>query len=38
MKALDFNDFCRVAEMMKDNKHLTKDGLEQIKKNQSWNE
>ena len=32
VKALDFNDFCRVAEMMKEKKHLTIEGLEQIKK------
>ena len=32
VKALDFADFCKVAEMMKDKKHLTKDGLEKIKK------
>ena len=32
VKALDFNDFCRVAEMMKEKKHLTSEGLEQIKK------
>ena len=25
VKALDFKDFCHVAEMMKDKKHLTKD-------------
>ena len=32
VKALDFKDFCLVASMMKDKKHLTKDGLEKIKK------
>ena len=32
VKALDFADFCKVAEMMKEKKHLTKAGLEEIKK------
>ena len=32
VKALDFADFCKVAKLMKDQKHLTKQGLEQIKK------
>lgn len=32
VKALDFSDFCKVAEMMKEKKHLTKEGLEIIKK------
>ena len=32
VKALDFADWCLVASMMKDKKHLTKDGLEKIKK------
>ena len=32
MKALDFSDFCRVAEMMKAKQHLTEEGLEKIKK------
>ena len=32
VKEQDFQDFCKVAEMMKEKKHLTKDGLEQIKK------
>lgn len=32
VKAQDFKDFCRVAELMKDKKHLTKEGLEEIKK------
>ena len=32
VKALDFKDFCLVASMMKDKKHLTKDGLDKIKK------
>ena len=31
VKALDFADWCKVAEMMKDNKHLTPEGLEQIR-------
>ena len=30
VKALDFADWCKVAEMMKYNKHLTPEGLEQI--------
>lgn len=29
-KALDYADFCRVADIMKDNGHLTADGLEKI--------
>ena len=32
VKALDFKDFCLVAEMMKEKKHLTTDGLEKIRK------
>ena len=32
VKALDFADWCKVAEMMKYKKHLTEEGLEQIKK------
>jgi len=32
VKAKDFNDFCKFAEMMKEKKHLTKAGLEKIKK------
>ena len=32
VKALDFADFCKVAEMMKDKKHLTAEGLDQIRK------
>ena len=32
VKALDFNDFSQVAELMKDNKHLTQQGLDQIRK------
>ena len=31
-KSKDFNDFCDVLEIMKEKKHLTKEGLEQIKK------
>lgn len=31
-KSKDFNDFCEVAEMMKEKRHLTQDGLEKIKK------
>lgn len=30
VKALDFQDFCIVADMMKDKKHLSKQGLELI--------
>ena len=30
VKAQDFKDFCRVAEIIKAKKHLTKEGLEQI--------
>ena len=32
VRVLDFNDFCKIAEMIKDKKHLTKEGLEEIKK------
>ena len=32
VKALDFADFCIVAEFIKQKKHLTSEGLEQIKK------
>ena len=32
MKGLDFADWCEVAEMMKDKKHLTAEGLDKIKK------
>ena len=32
VKALNFQDWCRVAELMKQQKHLTPDGLEQIRK------
>ena len=32
VKALDFSDFCRAVSLMKDKKHLTVEGLEQIRK------
>ena len=32
VKALDFADFCKAAELIKNKAHLTKDGLEQIRK------
>ena len=32
VKALYFKDFCLVASMMKDKKHFTKEGLDNIKK------
>ena len=32
VKALDFADFCKAAELMKNKAHLTKDGLEKIRK------
>jgi len=32
IKYLDFADFCQVAELMKESKHLTKEGLEEIKR------
>ena len=32
VKGLDFADWCEVAEMMKDKKHLTAEGLDKIKK------
>ena len=31
-KALDFADFCKAAELIKNKEHLTKEGLEQIRK------
>ena len=31
-KHKDFEDFCKVVEMMKEKKHLTKEGFEEIKK------
>ena len=31
VKALDFADWCKVAELMKEKKHLTKEGLEKIR-------
>ena len=31
-KAKDFNDWCIVADMIKNKLHLTEDGLEQIRK------
>ena len=31
VKALDFADWCKVAELMKEKKHLTAEGLEEIK-------
>ena len=38
VKVLDFGDFCQVAYIMKNKQHLTEEGLEQIKKNQSRHE
>ena len=32
VKSEDFADWCKVAEIMKQKKHLTVDGLEKIKK------
>ena len=32
VKAIDFADWCKVAEMMKEKKHLTPEGLDQIRK------
>ena len=32
VKALDFADWCKVAEIIKDKKHLTEEGFEKIKK------
>ena len=29
-KLLDFQDFCKVSKLVKEKKHLTKDGLDQI--------
>ena len=31
VKALDFADFCKVAELMKDKMHLTQEGLDKIR-------
>jgi hypothetical protein len=28
---LDFNDFCKIADFMKNKSHLTSEGLEQIR-------
>ena len=38
VKGIDFVDLCKVAELMKEEKHLTTGGLKQIKKNKSRNE
>ena len=32
VKAKDFSDWCKVAEMMKDKKYLTREGFQEIKK------
>ena len=32
VKALDFEDLCKAAELMKNKKHLTTEGLDKIKK------
>ena len=32
VKLKDFHDFCKVADLVKDKKHLTKEGLEDIHK------
>ena len=32
VKALDFADWCKVAELMKNKQHLTVEGIKQIKK------
>ena len=32
LKKLDYRDFCRVAELMKDKAHLTVSDLEELKK------
>jgi len=32
VKSLDYADWCRVAELIKDKKHLTQEGLDQIRK------
>lgn len=31
VKTQDFSDFCRVVELIKEKKHLTKNGLDQIR-------
>lgn len=31
MKAQDFKDFCQIAELIKQNKHRTQKGLDQIR-------
>lgn len=30
VKAMDFNDWCKVAALIKDKAHLTKNGLDEI--------
>ena len=32
VKSLDFQDFCKVVELIKEKRHLIKEGLEQISK------
>ena len=32
VKGLDFADFCKAADIMKEKRHLTEEGLEQIRK------
>ena len=32
IKSLDYLDFCKVAELVNNKAHLTKEGLEQIRK------
>lgn len=38
VKGLDFKDFCKASELIKNKTHLTDSGFNQIKKNKSWNE
>jgi hypothetical protein len=35
VKSEDFNDWCKIAELIKNREHLTKEGLDQIQKIQS---
>jgi len=36
VKALDFADWCKVAQIMKEGRHLTIEGLDEIRKIKSW--
>ena len=38
VKLKDFHDFCKVADMVKDKKHLTKEGIRAYSPNKKTNE